>query len=167
MGSIDMFLRFARYNSWMNESLYDVCSRLSEDELKLDMKSFFHSIHGTLNHILLADKVWLGRLTDQPFTVQSLDQTLYMDFPVLAQARRQTDLDIEQLVSGLNPEDMEVPITYHSIAEKKQNTATTGLILLHVFNHQTHHRGQVTDMLSQLGHDYGTTDLMAMPSLRP
>src|SRR5690606_31730525 len=89
MSSIDMFLRFSRYNSWMNESLYDVCSRLSEDELKLDMKSFFRSIHGTLNHILLADKVWLGRLTDHLFTVHPLDQTLYVDFPPLAQARKQ------------------------------------------------------------------------------
>ncbi|NYT37342.1 damage-inducible protein DinB [Allopusillimonas soli] len=167
MGSIDMFLRFSGYNRWMNERLYDVCSRLSEDELRLDMKSFFHSIHGTLNHILLADKVWLGRLTEQRFIVHSLDQTLYMDFPLLAQARMQTDLDIEHLVSELNPEDIEVPITYHSISENKQNTTTKGLILLHLFNHQTHHRGQITTMLIQLGYDYGNTDLMAMPSFKP
>lgn len=167
MDSVDMFLRFSRYNRWMNERLYEVCSRLSEDELRLDMKAFFRSIHGTLNHILLADKLWLGRLDGQPFTVNSLDQVLYMEFPLLAHARKQTDLDIEHLVRRLNLEDVDAPITYHSISENKQNTSTRGFALLHLFNHQTHHRGQITAMLAQLGHDYGTTDLMAMPSRKP
>ncbi|NYT57562.1 damage-inducible protein DinB [Alcaligenaceae bacterium] len=159
-----MYLRFALYNRWMNETLYDVCSRLSEDELKLDMKTFFRSIHGTLNHILLADKVWLGRLTGQPFAVKSLDQVLYADFPPLAQARKQTDIDIEHLVKRLTPEAIAASIDYHSVVAHKQNTATTGLILQHLFNHQTHHRGQITAMLTQLGYDYGVTDLMAMAS---
>ena len=162
MESTDLFRQLAHYNRLMNESLYDVCRNLSDDERKQDMNAFFGSIHATLNHILLADLVWLGRLEDQPFIVQSLNQELYERFAELEQARKQTDQRIEQLVTTLRTEDLASTLTYRSIFSDKESTMTRGRILLHVFNHQTHHRGQITTMLSQLGRQYGLTDLIAM-----
>lgn len=158
----DTFRTMARYNRWMNEKLYETCARLSDDELKLDMKAFFGSIHGTLNHILLTDRVWLGRLTGQPFAVRSLDQELYAEFILLAQERRKTDDAIEHLVAGLSQAEMDDIIPYRSISLEKETSATRGFILLHLFNHQVHHRGQATTLISQLGHDVGVTDLMAL-----
>ncbi|MFT0533757.1 DinB family protein [Castellaniella hirudinis] len=157
------FQTMARYNRWMNEKLYDTCARLSDEELKLDMKAFFGSIHGTLNHILLADRVWLARLAGVPCAIRSLDQVLYTEFIPLAQARKTTDNDLDRMMAGLSREAMDERITYRPISQGKASSATRGFILLHLFNHQTHHRGQVTSLISQLGHDVGVTDLIALP----
>lgn len=162
MESPDLFRQLAHYNRQMNESIYEVCRDLSDDERRQGMNTFFGSIHRTLNHILLADLIWLGRLKGQPFVVQSLDQELYEQFAELEQARKQADQDLERLVSALGNEDIAASLTYRSIFSGKETTSTRGRILLHVFNHQTHHRGQVTAMLSQLGREYGVTDLIAM-----
>lgn len=163
MDSLDVFRRFAHYNRWMNDKLYAASACLSKDQRNRDMEAFFRSIHGTLNHILLADRVWLGRLEGRPFEVRSLDQVLYAEFATLTQARKQADREIEDMVSMLQLADLDTLINYWSIASSKPNTVSRGLILHHLFNHQTHHRGQVTAMLSQLGHDYGVTDLIALP----
>jgi len=157
----------ARYNRWMNDQLYTVCAEMSDDERKLDMDAFFGSIHGTLNHILLADRVWLGRLRGQPFKVAGLNQELYADFQALAREHRQTAADLEDLVLAMRPEHLDAPLTYTSLSVPQQKTHTRGFILLHLFNHQTHHRGQVTALISRLGHDFGVTDLIACPSLPP
>ncbi|TFL13603.1 damage-inducible protein DinB [Pusillimonas caeni] len=159
----DMLQVMAGYNRWMNERLYDVCAGMSDEERKRDMKAFFGSIHKTFNHILLADRVWLGRLAAQPFEVHSLDQELYADFQALARERAMTDSEIEDTVSNLSPERLKESITYRSISRRQEATLPCGLILLHMFNHQTHHRGQVTAIMSQLGRDFGVTDLIAFP----
>lgn len=164
MNPHEMFQEMARYNSWMNERLYEACADMSDDERKLDMKAFFRSIHGTLNHILLADRVWLGRLSGQPFAVRSLEQELYTDFAVLACERKKTDAEIERVVSSFGPSELNGSITYRSISQQKQTSASRSLILMHLFNHQTHHRGQVTSLMSQLGRDVGVTDLIALPA---
>lgn len=167
MHGLDALQMQTRYNCWMTDQLYDVCAQMSDDERRLDVGAFFRSIHGTLNHILLADRVWLGRLRDTPFPVATLDQTLYADFQVLAHEHRQTAADIEGMVLGMTPDTLDEPLTYLSLSTPTQRTHTRGLILLHLFNHQTHHRGQVTAMVSALGHDFGVTDLIACPSLPP
>ncbi|MFA7578913.1 DinB family protein [Castellaniella sp.] len=153
----------AHYNQWMNDRLYQTCAKLSDDELHLDMKAFFGSIHATLNHIILSDRVWLGRLANQPFPVHSLSQQLFAEFPELARQRHLTDLAICRTISALQPADLDRAVTYRSISQGHETTRTLDAILLHLFNHQTHHRGQVTTLLAQLGHDMGVTDLIACP----
>lgn len=162
MDSLDMFRKLAEYNRKFNESVYEVCGRLSEEERRRDMRAFFGSIHATLNHILVADTIWIGRLNGRPVTITSLDQELHADFASLARARKLTDEDLEQTVANLRPEDIDGSINYKSIFANKESTSRRGRILMHVFNHQTHHRGQVTTLLSQLGHDVGVTDFIAL-----
>ena len=96
----------AAYNRWMNEKLYAACAELSDEERKLDRHAFFKSIHGTLNHILLADRVWFGRFIGKPFPMRSLDQELYADFADLRAERGSTDQDIEGWTQGLTDEQL-------------------------------------------------------------
>src|SRR5690606_11137584 len=95
----------AAYNKWMNDKLYAVCAELSDEERKADRGAFFRSIHGTLNHLLLADKVWFGRFTSNPFVPQSLDQELYDDFGELRAARTSLDADIEHWAAGITDDE--------------------------------------------------------------
>src|SRR5712691_11536125 len=96
----------ARYNKWMNERVYECCARLSDRERKEDVGAFFKSIHGTLNHLLLGDRIWLGRFTGQPFTVSSLAEELYAEFSELRMQRSTTDIAIYTWVSSLNEADL-------------------------------------------------------------
>jgi len=153
----------AAYNRWMNDGLYGVCGALSDDVRKADRGAFFRSIHGTLNHLLLADKVWMGRFTDRPFAVRSLDQELYADFAELRSERARMDAAIEAWARGLTDTVLNGELVYTSIANPERRSSDMAICVMHFFNHQTHHRGQLTTLLSQLGADFGTTDLIAMP----
>jgi uncharacterized damage-inducible protein DinB len=154
----------ARYNAWMNERLYAACAGLSDDVRKRDAGAFFKSIHGTLNHVLLADRVWLGRFRAQPFAVTSLAQELYGDFAELSRERAGTDAEITAWASALRPEDFSRSLSYVGIARPEPRTSPYALAIAHFFNHQTHHRGQVTTLLFQHGVDPGATDLIALPA---
>src|SRR5258708_18320374 len=150
----------AGYNRWMNEKLYAFCAQLPDEERKRDRKAFFGSIHGTLNHLLLTDRGWLWRFNGTPWTFRSLDQELYNDFEELRRERVKTDCEIEEFLAGITPERLDAPISYQNYAGNKF-TNPLGPALVHLFNHQTHHRGQLTTLLSQLGIDPGVTDAMA------
>ena len=91
----------ARYNRWMNERLYELAAGIPDAERKRDMGAFFKSIHGTLNHLLLADRVWLGRFAGPVFTPRSLDQEMYADFDELRREGAKTDDAIDSWVAGL------------------------------------------------------------------
>jgi uncharacterized damage-inducible protein DinB len=153
----------ARYNAWMNERLYEICAGLSDAERKEDVGAFFKSIHGTLNHLLLGDRVWMGRFTGQPLVVSSLAQELYADFSELRAQRKATDAAISSWVSSLNEEAMNGTLTFVTIVNPAQRQYPMGLVVAHFFNHQTHHRGQLTTLLSQRGIDPGITDLLWLP----
>lgn len=155
----------ALYNQWMNERLYSLCASLSEAERRKDRGVFFKSIHGTLNHLLLADKIWLGRFLGHPFQVQALDQELYQNFEELAQARKDTDDNILRWVNSLTDEMLAGHLHYTSIVNPKPRRYEYWLAVTHFFNHQTHHRGQLTALLSQCGKDYGVTDLIWLPQV--
>lgn len=158
----------ARYNRWMNEKLYAVASELTDEERKRDRGAFFRSIHGTLNHLLLADSVWMGRFTGAslhgdwlgPNGIRALDQELYSDFGELRRERTKTDGEFESWVSVLTAERLAAPLRY----ERRGVTYDHPLwwSVAHLMNHQTHHRGQVTTLLMQAGRDPGATDLIAM-----
>ena len=166
--SPDSCRSLARYNRWMNEKLYAVASRLTDEERKSDRGAFFKSIHGTLNHLLLADRVWMGRFSDArlqgdwvgPGGIRSLDQELYADFDELRRERTKVDVELESWVASLTHEELFAALRY----VRKDVTYESPLwwSVAHLFNHQTHHRGQVTTLLMQAGHDPGVTDLIAM-----
>ena len=154
----------ADYNRWMNGKLYEFCAGVSDTERKRDAGAFFKSIHGTLNHLLLADRVWMGRFTGQPFTAaKTLDQELYADFTELRSEREKEDARIIAWIASLSDKDLERELVFISMSNPKEHRLPLAFTLMHFFNHQTHHRGQLTTLLSQLGIDYGPTDLLAMP----
>ena len=156
----------AAYNRWMNDRLYETCARLSDDERKRDLGAFFKSLHGTLNHLLLADRVWMGRFTQTPYSVKSLDQELYAGFDELRAQRRQMDEEIVAWVNTLSPAAYDRPLRYVSVVSPQARTYPLWMAIAHLFNHQTHHRGQATTLLMQLGIDPGVTDLIWLPELQ-
>jgi Uncharacterized protein conserved in bacteria len=153
----------ARYNRWMNERLYECCVRIPDAERKRDMGAFFKSIHGTLNHLLLADRVWMGRFVGPVFTPKSLADELYADFNELRRERMKTDEAIDRWVASLTNEKLRGELRYNSIVNPAPRTIAMSLAVTHFFNHQTHHRGQLTTLLMQQGIDPGATDLMWVP----
>lgn len=130
----------AEYNQWMNQKLYAICTELGDGERKLDRGAFFGSIHGTLDHILLGDRLWLGRFTQQLFAGH-VGKELYSDFTQLHQARIETDRQILDWVGELTNSWLEQPLTYTSGIDKKVRTMPSWVLVTHFFNHQTHHRG--------------------------
>lgn len=160
-------LAMARYNRWMNEKLYAVAARLSDADRKADRGAFFGSIHRTLNHLLLADRVWLGRFEgvtpkegEMGPGIRALDQELYAEFDELRRERAKTDDALDAYVGALTAEKLAGPLRY--LRAGVVNEFPLWQAVAHLFNHQTHHRGQVTTLLMQAGHDPGVTDLVAM-----
>jgi uncharacterized damage-inducible protein DinB len=154
---------FARYNRWMNERLYGSCASIADAERKRDMGAFFKSIHGTLNHLLVADSVWMGRFEGPLFVPSSLAQELHADFAALREARAAMDARIEAWAASLSVAELAGTLHYTSIVDPAPRTCPMALAVAHLFNHQTHHRGQVTTLLFQAGVDPGVTDLMWLP----
>ena len=155
------------YSRWMNNRLYDCCAKLSDEERKRDVGAFFKSIHGTLNHLLLGDRIWLGRFTGEPFVVKSLDQELYSDFTQLRSERSATDIAISDWIASLSEAGLAGELSYMSLVSPKPRRYPLWVAVTHFFNHQTHHRGQLTTLLVQRGIDPGVTDLIWLPGLQP
>ena len=153
----------ARYNTWMNERIYEICSSIPDADRKADVGAFFKSIHGTLNHILLADRIWMGRFTAVPFTVASLSQELYANFDELRAERANTDAAISGWAQSLTDDAIARDLKYVSITNPAPRSTPLAFAIAHFFNHQTHHRGQLTTLLMQRGIDPGVTDLMWLP----
>ena len=154
----------ARYNTLANQSVYAAAATLSDAERKLDRGAFFGSIHNTLNHILLGDRVWFGRFEGRETSNIKLDGVLYDDFDELQAARVHEDTLIEGFVANLPAARVEEPLHYANLAGDPFSDPMS-LILPHVFNHQTHHRGQVHDMLSRAGVKTPVSDMHRI--LRP
>ncbi len=159
------FVIQSHYNQWMNQKLYTVCKEVPDKTRKKDMGAFFHSIHGTLNHLLLGDRLWMGRFTGTAFPVESLDQELYSDFEALWTARNETDCVIHSWIESLSETDLDRIIAFQAIVTQQTHRFRLADALTHFFHHQTHHRGQITTLLSQLGYDFGVTDMMWMPGI--
>ena len=144
----DHFKVLARYNSWANACLYEVSGKLSPHEYLKDRRAFFSSIHGTLNHLLVVDRLWLGRLEQRDSGITALNQILYTDFASLLQARQKEDENISKFIEELDFTKLTETIYFKTLAGKETGI-TLMWLLTHFFNHQTHHRGQVHNMLSQ------------------
>lgn len=155
----------AQYNQWMNQKLYAICAELSDSDRKQNRDAFFKSIHGTLNHLLYGDRAWMGRFTNEPFAVKVIGQELYEDFEELRQQREMTDCQIADWTNQLSQMWLSQPFAYTSNVDGKTRVLATEALVVHFFNHQTHHRGQLTTLISQAGKDPGITDLPWLPNL--
>jgi uncharacterized damage-inducible protein DinB len=153
----------AGYNRWMNNKLYTLCENLPDKERKRDRQLFFRSIHGTLNHILFADMPWLSRFKQEPVDLPPMGTDLYADFGELRRAREVRDADIADWADSLTDDWLRADFTYTSRLDNVARTQPNWMLAAHLFNHGTHHRGQVTAALSALGVDYGSTDIPFMP----
>ena len=165
-GVIEHVRAMARYNAWMNLRVYEACAKIPDAERKQDLGAFFKSIHGTLNHILLADRVWMGRFQESPYEFASLADEIYADFEDLKRARLEEDQRIETWVQGLTNADLERELAYVSKVNPQLRRYPLWFALSHFFNHQTHHRGQITALLTQRGVDVGVTDLIWLPEFQ-
>ena len=160
---IDYAHAMSRYNRWMNQRMYDACATLDDDQRKRDVGAVFRSIHGTLNHILVADQIWMGRFAGEPVEFRALDQELFSDFAQLHAQRETEDERIIAWIDSLAVEDLNGELTYTSTVSPRSRTYPFWFALMHFFNHQTHHRGEATTVLSQSGIDPGVTDLILLP----
>jgi uncharacterized damage-inducible protein DinB len=168
----DQFRTLARYNTWMNSKIYALAAECTDDERKRDVQAFFGSIEGTLNHLLLADRIWMARFTGdegsyqsrdrlgQPIPFEGLSQVLYPVFAELRHNRELLDRQIEFWSKQLNDEEASGELVYFNTTGKRVRCPLWHAVV-HFFNHQTHHRGQVTTLLFQLGKDPGVTDFVA------
>ena len=162
----------AVYNQRLNKQVYSAAESLTSSQLKQDRGAFFSSVHATLNHILVGDLLWLSRfrhhssafeslnnMTDFP-AFQSFDQIAYPEFDELSVARETLDkLIINWIENDISESDFSQTIQY---TDTKGNPyqRNFGELLAHFFNHQTHHRGQVSTLLNQFGKDIGITDYL-------
>ena len=174
-GLIENYRFLARYNGWFNTRLYDACERLDDGARKAPRGAFFGSIHGTLNHILWGDMVWLGRLAAQaqageatpPFALLVLpadarhETTLYADWTALRAHRAELDAAVPAWLAAV-PDDFAQRTMRYRNTQGVAREHPAWQALSHLFNHQTHHRGQVTTLLAQAGVDVGVTDLIAL-----
>jgi uncharacterized damage-inducible protein DinB len=170
---LDHLRALARYNPWFNGRLYECAAELSDEERKRDLGAFFRSLHGTLNHLLLTDRVWLARaeracgpfraLADAPPLprLQSFDQELCADFIELRRERERTDATIVAWLAELDDAALARSMRYVN-TRGMEREHPLWFFFAHFFNHQTHHRGQATTLLMQLGRDPGLTDLIAL-----
>ena len=145
---------FAGYNAWCNTRLYAAVATVSDADYRADRGAFFKSLHGTLNHILVGDRIWMARFTGAGEMPKSLDAILYEDFADLRAARQTEDARILGYVEGLSEADLAGTIRYRTITRPQEIEQPLAPALDHFFNHQTHHRGQAHALLSAaIGND--------------
>ena len=145
----DHLCRMARYNRWANARLYDACAALDEATYRAEGKMFFGSIHGTLNHLLVGDRLWLSRILGDPALGLSLDDRPFSDLTALRRARVDEDRKMIDLTESYAEGDLDAIISYRMATLPEDAATPLHLCWLHLFNHQTHHRGQVHDQLVQ------------------
>lgn len=157
----------AEYNGWMNSKLYALCATFSDAERKQDRGAFFRSIHGTLNHIMFGDLAFLSRLTGDPPQVPEMGTEFAAEFDELRRKRTALDQRIAAWAGSITPEWLASSLTYVSKVDGRSRTIPHWILITQMFNHETHHRGQITTLLTQMGHDIGATDIPFMPRFQP
>jgi uncharacterized damage-inducible protein DinB len=160
----DYVVTMARYNRWQNQSLYTAASALDDAARRVGRGSFFRSIHGTLCHVLWGDQMWMHRFagTPKPTVGIAASPDMITDWEALCVARREFDSAIDEWAAALDREWLAGELTWYSGAASREFTAPRTLLVMHMFNHQTHHRGQVHAMLTAAGAHPDDTDLMLL-----
>jgi uncharacterized damage-inducible protein DinB len=158
--------RMARYNRWQNANLYGVADGLPDAERRCARGAFFGSIHATLNHLLWADRIWMSRLAGTPRPEGGIPESvsLHGDWAELKREREAFDTTMVDWADRLDAAALAGELAYYSGAIKAEVRKPKWLLVTHMFNHQTHHRGQVHCMLTQAGGKPGDTDLPFMPT---
>ncbi|MFC3226939.1 DinB family protein [Marinibaculum pumilum] len=156
---LDHFRTFARYIRWANAILYDAAADLSATDYFADRGAFFGSLHGTLNHVLAGDRIWLKRITGEGEAPPRLDGILAEDLAGLRAAREAEDARIVAVVDGMDPAALDGMLHYRTVAGRPQ-AEPLAQVLAHLFNHQTHHRGQASAILTGLGRPAPEMDLI-------
>jgi uncharacterized damage-inducible protein DinB len=156
--------RMARYNRWQNESVYGVADRLSDEERRRERGAFFGSIHKTLSHLLWADHIQMSRFTNVPRPPAGIPESvsLFPDWDALKEKRALRWRD-HGWADAVDPSWLAGDHTYYSGATKRELTKPCWVLVTHMFNYQTHHRGRVHCLLTQAGGKPSDTDLPFMP----
>jgi uncharacterized damage-inducible protein DinB len=165
--AIASFRQLAAYNQWANTRIYDAAHSLPRADYYRPAGVFFGSLHGTLNHLLLTDRLWLKRLTGVGEHPNHLDAILHEELGDLTEAREAEDARLIQVIDGYDDRALEGPVVYRTTSGKPQEQVLSD-ILMHLFNHQTHHRGQAHACISIVtGQEPPTLDLLAFQRRMP
>jgi len=156
----------AAYNAWMNGKIYDAAGRLTALEIARDRRAFFKSILGTLDHLLFADLVWIGRLKEGRPRVTDPVASRHDDLASLRPVRAELDQEIIEWVATVDEAWLAGPFTFKTLKGDAEFTFPASVLVMQMFNHQVHHRGQVTTLLTQAGQDVGVTDIIGLPGLK-
>ncbi len=154
------FTTFAGYNQWANRRLYEAASALTDAEYRADRSAFFKSMHGTLNHLLATDRIWMQRFTGEGDAPSRLDAILHERFDDLRAAREAEDRRVVTYVAGLDEARLAGTIRYRRVSAPEEFVQPLAPALAHWFNHQTHHRGQAHAILTGLGRTAPELDLL-------
>ena len=152
----------ARYNSHLSVQLLAQCSKFDDETRKTPRGVPFDSLHGLWNHLLLTNRVWLARFQNQPIQHKSLEEELFANWDELCAAHHECNVRIEAFVADLNVDVLSSTLRVTPMSNPGTREMPYFVALSHLFNHQTHHRGQITALIEQLGGDCGVTDLAAM-----
>lgn len=165
MISVDYCRLFARYNSWQNDSLLRAADTLSAEARWRDRGAFFKSIAATLNHLLWADALILARINGNQRPQDTITHSLSepADWETYRVLRGQRDAEIEEWAAGLEVDDLGGQVAWYPLDGSKQVEMSKALCVVQLFNHQTHHRGQVHGMLTAAGAVPEVTDIAVMP----
>jgi uncharacterized damage-inducible protein DinB len=158
----DYVRAMASYNRWQNENTYGAAGALTDNQRKESRGAFFGSIHGTLNHLLWGDQMWMSRFAGTPKPRAPGipgSEAMYEAWTDLVHERRSFDQVILEWANGISADWLSGDLTWFSAATGREVTKPKWLLVAHMFNHQTHHRGQVHCMLTQCGVKPGATDL--------
>jgi uncharacterized damage-inducible protein DinB len=155
------FMMFAAYNQWANTRIYDAAAELNDEEYNRDIGAFFGSMLGTLNHLLVTDRIWMKRFTGVGDVSTSLDAVVHRALPVLRGAREAEDRRIVDWVAGLSDKALTGRFSYMTVSDMRTVSQRLAPALDHLFNHQTHHRGQAHTILTVLGRPSVGLDLIS------
>ena len=155
------FRMFAAYNSWANARLYSAAAELTDEEFRRGAGAFFGSMMGTLNHLLVTDRIWMKRFTGMGEAPATLDTILFRDLGPLSHARAAEDERIVGYVEGLSDRAFAGRFTYMTVSDMRTVSQRLAPALDHLFNHQTHHRGQAHMILTALSEPSVQLDLVA------
>ena len=156
----DRYTPFAGYNAWANRRLFEAAAQLPDSDYRADRGVFFRSMHGTLNHLLVTDRIWMKRFTGTGDAPDRLDAILHDRLDALRAAREAEDRRIVAWIAGLDEAQLAGSIRYRRVSSPEEFVQPLMPALDHWFNHQTHHRGQAHALLTGLGREAPELDLL-------
>jgi uncharacterized damage-inducible protein DinB len=165
MISADYCQLLARYNRWMNERLYAVVGEFDDAERRRDRGAHFGSMLRTLSHILWGDRIWLARLVGATYSEKAFGADLYPDFADLSRERAITDAAIQDWAAKVTPQWLASTCEFRFVSDGRTRRMPGWVAAAHMFQHATHHRGQLTTLIKQAGKEPGVTDLPWMPGV--